>query len=469
MATSGTNNPIEVSNTDTICAIATPPGVGGIAVVRISGDKCKLLYNKILKNGAGQGRTLEPQPNSARFCHFYDGPTLIDEVVATFFAAPHSYTGEDVLEISCHGSAYVQQRILEVLVNQGIRTAEAGEFTMRAFVNGKMDLAQAEAVADLIDSQSEMAHQLAINQLRGGFSKKLSELRRQLVDLSALLELELDFSDEDVEFADRDNLLSILHDIKHEVSALTRSFRSGNAIKKGVPVAILGKPNVGKSTLLNALLHDDRAIVSDIPGTTRDTVEDTIVLDGVTYRFIDTAGIRESSDNIENIGIERSFKAAEKAMIVLYVADTTQANSESLRKDLLNLRNRVNFNDKHLIVLLNKTDKAPAFKLDADIVSMAISAKNETDIHLVIGKITKLIKSELQHNDTTITNLRHYEALCRIMESVKTVENGLHNSLPADLLMIDIRQALYYIGAITGQVSSDEILGTIFGRFCIGK
>lgn len=437
-------------------------------MIRISGNDANKLCANVLKNREGERTDLKP--NKALFSLFYDGQQLVDEVVATFFAAPHSYTGEDVVEISCHGSVYVQQRIVETLIRNGARSADAGEFTMRAFVNGKFDLSQAEAVADLIDSKSEAAHRLAVNQLRGGFSNKLSDLRRQLVDLSALLELELDFSDEDVEFADRSRLKNIVQSIETEACTLADSFHTGNAIKNGVPVAIVGRPNVGKSTLLNALLNDDRAIVSDIPGTTRDTVEDTVVLDGITYRFIDTAGIRESNDDIENIGIERSYKAAEKAMIVLYVADTTQSTPESLETDIADLHNKVNLSDKHLIVLLNKTDKAPAFDFicpDAD--TIPVSAKNPKDILLIINKITALLKSQLQQNDTMLTNLRHYEAMCKILESLQPVREGLDNGTAGDLLMVDIRQALYYIGLLTGEVSTDEVLGTIFSRFCVGK
>ena len=299
-----------MKNNDTICAVSTPAGVGGIAVIRISGAKSTELCGKFLCNSKGKKVGDKLEANKSTFCRFYDCETLVDEVVATYFAAPHSYTGEDTVEISCHGSVYVQQKIIETLLANGIRMAEAGEFTLRAFLNGKMDLSQAEAVADLVDSNSEAAHRLAISQLRGGFSRRLSLLRQQFVELSALLELELDFSEEELEFADREKLHSLVQSIENELRELANSFRNGNAIKKGVPVTIVGKPNVGKSTLLNALLNDDRAIVSATPGTTRDTVEDTAVFDGIAFRFIDTAGIRNTNDEIENYGIERSYKAA---------------------------------------------------------------------------------------------------------------------------------------------------------------
>lgn len=453
---------------DTICAVSTAHGIGGIAVIRVSGDNAKDLCLRLLKNRAGERVKLTP--NTATFCHFFDGNQLVDEVVATYFASPHSYTGDDTVEISCHGSLYVQQRVLQTLVANGARLAEAGEFTMRAFVNGKFDLSQAEAVADLIDSKSEAAHRLAINQLRGGFSKKMSELRHQLVELSALLELELDFSDEDVEFADRGNLKSLVQTIENEVSTLANSFHTGNAIKNGVPVAIVGKPNVGKSTLLNALLGDERAIVSDIPGTTRDTVEDTAVFDGIEFRFIDTAGIRSSDDKIERFGIERSISAARKALVVLYVADASQTSRKTLSDELDELRQMVDFEGKHLIVVLNKMDLAPAgISFAADCPTIMISAKNDKDIILIVNEITRLFEAGLRADETMVTNLRHYEAMCMILESLRPVREGLENGTVSDLLMVDIRRALYYIGLVTGEVSTDEVLGTIFSRFCVGK
>ena len=293
--------------TDTICAISTPMGVGGIAVIRISGSETKAVCNKVLCSPRGSRIVESFLPNTAHFCCFYDGDKLIDEVVATYFANPKSYTGEDCIEISCHGSLYVQQKIMETLINNGCRLAEAGEFTLRAFLNGKLDLSQAEAVADLIDSTSEASHGLAIHQLRGGYSENIAVLREKFVNLASLMELELDFSDEDVEFADRNDFMLLLNEIENQVSELTNSFSLGNAIKNGVPVAIVGQPNVGKSTLLNALLNEDRAIVSDIAGTTRDTIEDAINIDGILFRFIDTAGIRNSADEIENYGIERTY------------------------------------------------------------------------------------------------------------------------------------------------------------------
>lgn len=461
-------NPNNVKTKDTICAVSTAPGIGGIAVVRVCGENAKALCANLLNGRAGQEVSLKP--NTATVCRFFDGQQFVDDVVATYFAAPHSYTGDHIVELSCHGSLYVQQKIMETLVKNGARLAEPGEFTMRAFLGGKLDLMQAEAVADLIDSKSEAAHRMAVNQLRGGFSKKLSQLRQQLVDLSALLELELDFSDEDVEFADRSNLKSLVQSIQSEVSALAGSFRMGAAIKNGVPVAIVGKPNVGKSTLLNALLGDERAIVSPIPGTTRDTVEDTAVFHGIEFRFIDTAGIRNSTDAIERHGIERSFAAAQKAMVVLYVADASQTSPQSLLNELNEFRSQIDSRDKHIIVVVNKMDLVQNYELPAcQLPIVRISARNADHISSLVGAITQIFADGVQTDTTMLTNLRHYEAMCKIMESLQPVREGLDNGTPGDLLMVDIRQALYYIGLVTGQVATDEILGTIFSRFCIGK
>lgn len=459
-----------MQNRETICALSTPAGVGGIAVIRISGPETLEICNGLLFSRIGERVAERLRPNSVRFCNFGFGNEFVDEVVATYFEAPHSYTGEDVLEISCHGSVYVQKKILETVIARGARLAEPGEFTMRAFLSGKLDLSQAEAVADLIDSKSEMAHRLAVNQLRGGFSKRLSELRQKFVDISALLELELDFSDEDVEFADRNALIDTLQYIENEIDVLLKSFKSGNALKNGVPVAIIGKPNVGKSTLLNALLDEDRAIVSDTPGTTRDTIEDTAVFDGITFRFIDTAGIRNSCDEIENFGIERTFKAVEKAQIVLYMVDAANGDTDGTVREIEDFRKNEILADKTFFAVANKTDISTAENLSPEGVELLrISAKNKDGIHLIVNRLTSLFKEGLDNDGTMLTNLRHYEAMSKLKESVLCIRNGLNQGIAGDLVMVDIRQALYYIGLITGEVSTDEILGTIFGRFCIGK
>ena len=456
--------------TDTICAISTPQGVGGIAVIRISGSDTKTVCNKVLLSAKGNKVVDSFAPNTAHFCCFYAGDKLIDEVVATYFENPRSYTGEDCIEISCHGSLYVQQRVMETLVAAGARLAEPGEFTMRGFINGKFDLSQAEAVADLIDSKSEASHSLAIHQLRGGFSKSIADLREKFVNLAALMELELDFSDEDVEFADRSDLMNLLGEIETQVTSLTNSFRLGNAVKNGVPVAIVGKPNVGKSTLLNALLNEDRAIVSDIPGTTRDTIEDAISIEGILFRFIDTAGIRNSDNEIENYGIERTYKAAEKASVILYMADIASRNTDDLFAEIDSFKKEANVGDKQFIVVANKSDlldKDKSVELNDGIV--LISAKEKDNINAITKRLVDSVKGGRQINDTLLSNARHYEAFLHILEAVTAVRNGIESALPGDLIMVDIRQALYYLGLITGQVSSDEILGTIFGRFCIGK
>ena len=460
--------------TDTICAIATPQGVGGIAVIRVSGSNAKGICSKVLRS-AGTGRPIEKYvPNMAKYCCFYSGTSLIDEVVATYYAAPRSYTGDDTLEIACHGSLYIQQRIVETLIAEGARLAEPGEFTLRGFINGKFDLSQAEAVADLIDSNTSAAHSLAMHQLRGGFSKSIAELREQFVNLASLMELELDFSDEDVEFADRSELINLLCKIETRVSELTASFSLGNAVKNGVPVAIVGKPNVGKSTLLNALLNEDRAIVSDIPGTTRDTIEDSVAIDGITFRFIDTAGIRNSDNEIENYGIERTYKAIDKAAVVLYMFDIANTTPADLNQVVAQLSEGSSLDQKQLIPIANKADLISDHDFDKAFGNqqhkpILISAKEKKNIAEITQRLVEGVKAGRQIDNTLLTNARHYEAFLHILDSVKAVREGINSALPGDLLMVDVRQALYYLGLITGQVTSDELLGNIFGRFCIGK
>lgn len=459
---------------DTICAIATPQGVGGIAVIRLSGHQATDICQKVLRTARTGRPILSYTPNMARYCCFYSGERLIDEVVATYYASPRSYTGDDTVEIACHGSLYIQQQIVESLIAEGARLAEPGEYTLRAFINGRLDLSQAEAVADLIDSNTSSAHSLAMHQLRGGFSQSIAELREKFVNLASLMELELDFSDEDVEFADRTELLNLLNEIETQVASLTNSFRLGNAVKNGVPVAIVGKPNVGKSTLLNALLNEDRAIVSDIPGTTRDTIEDAITIDGITFRFIDTAGIRQSDNEIENYGIERTYKAIEKAAIVIRVVDIQEALAIDLKEMMESEKTDESLQDKHFVLVINKsdilTDESSNKIVDESIKDcIFISAKEKKNIEVLTRNLVDHVKAGRQIDNTLLTNARHYEAFLHILEAVKAVRAGIDSSLPGDLLMVDVRQALYYLGLITGQVTSDELLGNIFGRFCIGK
>lgn len=426
---------------ETICAVATPYGVGGIAVLRISGPEAQGVALKYVRRC---------EAGKACFSPFKDGERLLDEVVVTYFPAPHSYTGEEVVEIACHGSLYVQQEMLRLLCRH-CRLALPGEFTQRAFLNGKLDLSQAEAVADLIDSQSEAAHRLAIQQMRGGYALKLRELREQFVELASLLELELDFSDEDLEFADRNRLISLCGTLEGEVRQLTDSFRTGNALKRGIPVAIVGRPNVGKSTLLNALLGEERAIVSPIAGTTRDTVEEMLILDGIQFRFIDTAGLRHSDDLVEAQGIERSRKAIREAHIVLHLSDDGQfAPLEGAE-------------GKPLIRLCTKQD----LRGTAPSEGLAISAL--TGMGIAALKQALLSKVNYSPDQTLLTNARHYEAMRHILEALAQTRQGLQSGIPTDLVLIDLRDALHYLGTITGQVTTDELLGTIFSRFCVGK
>ena len=442
---------------DTIAAISTPHGIGGIAVVRLSGPDAFAIASRHLKS-----------PGAAHPQLFRIGEKVLDQVIATAYHAPHSYTGDDTVEISCHGSLYVQQTLLQALLDSGARLAEPGEFTRRAFLNGKLNLSQAEAVADLIDSTNAAAHSLAVSQLRGGYAKELETLRQQLVDLTALLELELDFSDEDVEFADRSRLHSLASQIYTRVTALRESFHMGNAMRRGIPVAIIGRPNAGKSSLLNALLHDNRAIVSDIPGTTRDTIEETFVIEGMSFRIIDTAGLRHSDDPIETLGIQRTLTTVAQADIVLYVHDASQSYGHALA-DLQELQDRLSLKDKHLFIVNNKIDLVPE-TLTAPYRTFPISAKEGTGLDALTSALAKAAQTDLaQAPDVMLTNVRHYNALGHVEQALLHVAKGLADHLPADLVVIDLRDALHHLGTITGQVTSDEVLGTIFSRFCIGK
>lgn len=452
---------------NTICALSTPAGLGAIALIRISGNEAFTITETLFSEKL-HFNDLPPQV--ARFAQLYDGDQVIDQVVVVKYAHPRSFTGEDMVEISCHGSIYIQRTILQLLVARGCRMAAPGEFTQRAFLNGKLDLPQAEAIADLIDSQTETAHKLAINQLKGGFSNKIKELREQFVTLASLIELELDFSEEDVEFANRDELKQLLNDIKVEVDRLIRSFKIGNALKNGIPVAIVGKPNAGKSTLLNAILQHERAIVSSIPGTTRDTIEDTFNIKGTLFRFIDTAGIRNANDEIESIGIERTYQAAQQANVILYMVDITSTTPAQLEEELAVFRSNIDLADKKLVVVANKIDGQENADVSWKMNDMVrISAKERTNIEAIEGLLEAYVAEAGIRDFSLLTNERHYAHLTNIMGSIQRIENGMAMGIPTDLLAEDVRAALYDLGSLTGTISTDELLGNIFGKFCIGK
>ena len=445
---------------DTICALATAPG-GALGIIRISGPQAlEILSHVFSKN------LTDAKPNTVHFGHIKDGTEVIDEVLVSVFRAPHSYTGEDSAEISCHGSRYILNKVLELLIQQGCRMANPGEYTMRAYLNGKMDLSQAEAVADLIAASNEANHQMAMSQLRGGISTKLSQLRDQLLKLTSLLELELDFSDhEDLEFADRSELLSLAKNINNHIIHLAESFETGQAIKQGIPVAIVGKTNVGKSTLLNALLKDDRAIVSDIHGTTRDTIEDTIDINGITFRFIDTAGIRQTSDQVEQIGIERTYAAIDKARIVIWMVDTEPAQEELINMNKLS-------KNKKLILVRNKIDKAQSTPFTiVKIPLIKISAKHGTHLSNLEQAIYEAADIPTpQQSDIIVTNARHYDALIRAHAHLQRVLDGMAQNISGDLLSEDLRLTLDTLSEITGgQITPNEVLGNIFKNFCVGK
>lgn len=459
----------------TICAISTPPGIGGIAVIRVSGKEAIAVADKVYKSPVAGKKLADQKANTLHFGVVQAGDTLIDEVVVGLFKAPHSFTGEDIVEISCHGSLYIQQQILQLLISLGARMARPGEFTQRAFLNGKMDLSQAEAVADLIASANGAAHKMALNQMRGGFSNEIKQLRGELLRFAALVELELDFAEEDVEFADRNSLIELSTRIANLLQKLTESFRLGNAIKNGVPVAIIGETNVGKSTLLNALLNEDKAIVSDIHGTTRDVIEDVVNIGGTLFRFSDTAGIRDTEDVIETMGIERSYLQLDKAEIVLLVTDLSRS-VEPILDRIQKIREKIK--DKHLIIIANKVDIAPEetrsqlsrFPLLPNESLVFIAAKNRANLGQLIQIMTNSLSlSPLAPEDIIVSNVRHYEALSLALNAIRLVIDGLHSGISGDFLAQDIRECLHYLGEITGEITTDETLGYIFKNFCIGK
>jgi tRNA modification GTPase len=458
---------------DTIVALATPSGAGAIAVIRLSGKEAIIIAEKHFKSVSNK-RLSKQATHTIHLGHIVDGEKTIDEVLISIFKDPNSYTGENVIEISCHGSHYIQQEIIQLFLRNGCRMATAGEFTLRAFLNGKLDLSQAEAVADLIASDNEASHQIAMKQMRGGFSSEIAKLREELLNFASLIELELDFAEEDVEFADRTQFKALVERITLVLKRLIDSFAVGNVIKNGIPVAIVGEPNVGKSTLLNALLNEERAIVSEIAGTTRDTIEDEISIGGIGFRFIDTAGIRETKDVVESIGIKKTFEKIEQAQVVIYLFDSTQFNIHRLefKVELEKIKNK--YPQKPLIVIANKIDQI-------DDSQIAVMQREIPEIQLLSAKtgfgvehLTKLLLNlintgALRNNETIITNSRHYDALIKALEEIQKVKYGLETGLSGDLMAIDIRQALYHFGEITGEITNDDLLGNIFANFCIGK
>ena len=463
-------------NQDTIVALATPSGAGAIAVIRLSGKDAIRFAENQFKSVSGK-KLSKQATHTIHLGHIVDKDRIVDEVLVSVFKNPNSYTGEDVVEISCHGSNYIQQEIIQLFLRKGCRMATAGEFTLRAFLNGKLDLSQAEAVADLIASDNEASHQIAMQQMRGGFSSEIARLRKELLNFASLIELELDFAEEDVEFADRTQFKELIDRITFVLKRLIDSFAVGNVIKNGIPVAIVGEPNVGKSTLLNALLNEERAIVSDIAGTTRDAIEDEVNIGGIGFRFIDTAGIRETKDVVENIGIQKTFEKIAQAQVVVYLFDTEaifshKSTIDTITTEIEKIKNK--YPQKPLIVIANKVDAINDIELKelTDKVSniKLISAKNRKGIEDLKITLSNLINTGALRNDETIvTNSRHYDALLKALEEVKKVKDGLDSGLSGDLLAIDIRQALYHFGEITGEITNDDLLGNIFANFCIGK
>jgi len=458
---------------DTIIALATPSGAGAIAIIRLSGPEAITKVDAFFKSIHAKKLTTQ-KTHTIHLGHIVENSRILDEVLVSVFKNPKSYTGEDVVEISCHGSSYIQQEIIQLFVRNGARIANPGEFTLRAFLNAKLDLSQAEAVADLIASDNKASHQIAMQQMRGGFSNEIKVLRDELLNFASLIELELDFSEEDVEFADRKQFEDLLERIIKVLKHLIDSFSTGNVIKNGIPISIIGAPNVGKSTLLNALLNEDKAIVSDIAGTTRDAIEDEITIEGIKFRFIDTAGIRATEDTIESIGIKKTFEKISQSQVVLYLLDASKVTSETIvlfNTDIRKIQEQ--YPDKQLIVVANKMDEADQELIETSFVyphTLYTSAKSGLGIDSLKSKLLEFVNTgALRNNDTIITNSRHYDSLLKALADVQKVQQGMDAKLSGDLLAIDIRQALYHFGEITGEITSDDLLGNIFANFCIGK
>lgn len=465
---------------DTIVALATPSGAGAIAVIRLSGKEAISIASEVFQSVSGKDISKQ-RTHTIHLGHIVAEGKIYDQVLLSIFKGPNSYTGEDVVEISCHGSTFIQQQIIQLLLRKGAKMAQAGEFTLRAFLNGKLDLSQAEAVADLIASDNEASHQIAMQQMRGGFSNEIAKLREELLNFASLIELELDFAEEDVEFADRSAFHELLNRIEFVLKRLIDSFAVGNVIKNGIPVAIVGEPNVGKSTLLNALLNEERAIVSDIAGTTRDTIEDELVINGIGFRFIDTAGIRETKDVVESIGIQKTFEKMEQAQVVLFLVDSSQftvASLENLKIEIEKVKNK--YPTKAIVAIINKVDllseedvkgiQEQLSTFDVQLSTIFISAKQNIGIDELKNELLSFVNTgALRNNETIVTNTRHYDSLLKALEEIQKVKWGLESHLSSDLIAIDIRSALHFFGEITGEVTNDELLGNIFANFCIGK
>lgn len=468
-----------MNRNETIIALATASGAGAIAVIRVSGARAITIGSTLFKSVSGKNLANQ-KTHTIHLGHIVDGEKILDQVLVSLFKGPNSYTGENVLEISCHGSPFIQQEIIQLFLRNGCRMAEAGEFTLQAFLNGKMDLSQAEAVADLIASDNATNHQIAMQQMRGGFSNEIQKLRQELLNFASLIELELDFAEEDVEFADRTQFKTLVYKIQEVLKRLINSFAIGNVIKNGIPVAIVGEPNVGKSTLLNALLNEERAIVSDIAGTTRDSIEDEINIGGIGFRFIDTAGIRETQDVVESIGIKKTFEKIAQSQVVILLVDGATLQKEALLGDRLKLiaseaeKIRNKQPGKPFILLVNKADVLTENQ-EKEIKnvltdSQFISAKTGMGIEALQSQLLEFVNTgALRNNETIVTNSRHYDSLIRALEAIEKVQAGMDEELPSDLMAIDVKETLYHLGEITGEVTNDELLGNIFANFCIGK